>query len=324
MLKLLLYCSYSGSAVGYQKAVVDIIEKNVRRDRGYEIPEPVSYIWTHGGARAAAGQHKGSGYFLAKKISYLNEYRQRDEQGRKVFMNCALIGEDLQELEFAANGFLACYKAATRTLGNLLVVDDTDIGYTVQDFEELERWFERCIQAGKTAPVRVKVAEKPISFIVLEADWEYFISQCRVVSLKGVVCPPNPMSDETYLRLIDKSREEFPIPLAMTAEEQPEYVEAQAAEQTFPKNTIGTTIPEKEPEKQPRNALTHPDAEFLDGEEKFRKTPASMTHTTNSKIDQKKPVSFVPENDHRTVRGWWLLVPVVIFVVILLWKIFLY
>lgn len=286
MLRLFLYCSYSGSAAGYQKAVVDAAEKTVRKDRGGEIPEPVSYIWTHGGARAAAGWSRGSGYFLVKKIAYLNEGKQRDEQGRKVFMNCALAGEDRQELEYAANGFLACYKAASRGLGELLVMDESDIGYTIRDFAGLAAWFEQCIHAGRAAQPRVRVSERPISFIVLEADWEYFIGQCRAASLRGAACPPNPMSDEVYTKLLERSLEEFPAPPAPPApaaeaqegaavpaeekpavpEEEPDPKEAPAEEEKPPEAPPAETpveasvkTPEDDPPEQPDETPAEPE-----------------------------------------------------------------
>lgn len=216
MVNVLLYCSYSGSAVGYQKAVVDESEKTVRSPRDGEIPKLVSQIWTHGGAHAAAGFSDGAAYFLVKRMNYQNENKQRDEQGRKVFMNCAFTGSDRVELQQLADGFIMCYQAAVRKLGDLLVMDESEIGYTIQDFDGLHDLLSSCIAAGRQVRTSwVGMLNSAISFVALEGDWNYFAAQ------NGVPASPRPrnmMESRAYQRMLEESRTEFS---SLTAEPDP-------------------------------------------------------------------------------------------------------
>ena len=66
MINVFLYCSYSGSPVGYQKAFVDLQARTVRRPREDDIPPLVNQIMMHGGTAAAAGCDAGTEYFLVK------------------------------------------------------------------------------------------------------------------------------------------------------------------------------------------------------------------------------------------------------------------
>lgn len=210
MISVLLYCSYSGSAVGFQQAVVDESERTVRSPREGELPKLVGQIWTHGGAHSAAGFQEGTAYFLVKRMACQNMDKQRNEPGRKVFMNCAFAGGDRVETQQLADGFFACYQAAMQKLGGLLVVNDTEIGYTIQDFDGLHALLSSCIKAGRTVrPSRVGALNSPISFIALEGDWAYFTSQA------GVPASPRPMhmmEAAAYQRMLAESRTELPSP----------------------------------------------------------------------------------------------------------------
>lgn len=210
MINVFLYCSYSGSAVGYQRAVVDEAAQTVRSPREGEIPRLIHQIWTHGGASAAAGVDGGKPYFLVKRIEYQNENKQRDEQGRKVFMNCAFTGDDREELRRFADGFFACYQAAVKRLGELLEVDDTEIGYTLRDFDGLHGLLSSCVEAGRRVRVsRVGPLERSVSFIALEGDWAYFVKQneCPAVPRPGVM-----MESKAYQRMLAESRQDFSAP----------------------------------------------------------------------------------------------------------------
>ncbi len=210
MIKLLLYCSYSGSAVGYQRAIVDEAAKTVRRPREGEVPKLVGQIWTHGGASAAAGVEGASAYFLVKRMEYQNRDKQQDEQGRKVYMNCAFTGNSRTELQYLADGFLSHYKAAVLELGDLLTVDDSEIGYTIQDFDRFQRLVRACISAGKRIrTARVGALEGAISFVALEGDWSYFTSQNAVPAFPR---PKTMLTAADYQRMLAESRESFPPP----------------------------------------------------------------------------------------------------------------
>ncbi len=210
MIKLLLYCSYSGSAVGYQRAIVDEAAKTVRRPREGEVPKLVGQIWTHGGASAAAGVEGASAYFLVKRMEYQNRDKQQDEQGRKVYMNCAFTGNSRTELQYLADGFLSHYKAAVLELGDLLTVDDSEIGYTIQDFDRFQRLVRACISAGKgIRTARVGALEGAISFVALEGDWSYFTSQNAVPAFPR---PKTMLTAADYQRMLAESRESFPPP----------------------------------------------------------------------------------------------------------------
>lgn len=219
MIKLLLYCSYSGSAVGYQRAIVDEAAKTVRRPREGEVPKLVGQIWTHGGASAAAGVEGASAYFLVKRMEYQNRDKQQDEQGRKVYMNCAFTGNSRTELQYLADGFLSHYKAAVLELGDLLTVDDSEIGYTIQDFDRFQRLVRACISAGKgIRTARVGALEGAISFVALEGDWSYFTSQNAVPAFPR---PKTMLTAADYQRMLAESRESFPPPEANRAEKPP-------------------------------------------------------------------------------------------------------
>ncbi len=210
MIKLLLYCSYSGSAVGYQRAIVDEAAKTVRRPREGEVPKLVGQIWTHGGASAAAGVEGAGAYFLVKRMEYQNRDKQQDEQGRKVYMNCAFTGNSRAELQYLADGFLSHYKAAVLELGDLLTVDDSEIGYTIQDFDRFQRLVRACISAGRRIRTsRVGVLEGAISFVALEGDWSYFTSQNAVPAFPR---PKTMLTAADYQRMLAESRESFPPP----------------------------------------------------------------------------------------------------------------
>lgn len=209
MINVFLYCSYSGSAVGYQKAVVDRTGKTVRSPREGEIPKLVNQIWTHGGAIAAAGIDEGVPYFLMKRVEYLNEAKQRDEQGRKVFMNCAFTGNDRSELRQFADGFFSRYQASVKMLGDLLAVDDTEIGYTIQNFDGLDRLLSSCLEAGKRVHTSyVGTLEGAISFIALEGDWAYFVKQNHVPSAPR---PKVMLESKAYERMLTESRKDISL-----------------------------------------------------------------------------------------------------------------
>lgn len=210
MINVFLYCSYSGSAVGYQRAVADEAGKTVRSPREGEIPRLINQIWTHGGASAAAGVDDGTPYFLVKRMEYQNENKQRDEQGRKVFMNCAFTGDDREELRCFADGFFACYRAAVEKLGDLLVVDDTEVGYTIRDFDGLRGLISSCVEAGRRIPAtRVGRLEKSVSFIALEGDWAYFVKQNNVPAVQR---PGVEMESKAYRQMLADSRQDFSVP----------------------------------------------------------------------------------------------------------------
>lgn len=215
MINVLLYCSYNGSAVGYQMSVVDLSEKSVRRARDREMPSIINQIWTHGGASAAAGCVDGNNYFLVKRIEYQNEAKQRDEMGRKIFMNCAFTSGDQAVLQNFANGFFAYYKVVIQKLGDLLVVDDSEIGYTIQDFDALDALISLCTTLGNKVSPKISVTEETISFIALEANWNYFAEQNK--NLK-VSCPRNVLNAKTYKEMMEKSRSAFPETKPMTEE----------------------------------------------------------------------------------------------------------
>lgn len=209
MINMLLYCSYNGSAMGYRQAVVDMEEHSVRRGRNGEIPSIVDVIWTHGGARAAAGCDKdGVEYFLAKRIEYHNEKKDRDEAGRTIYINCAFTGTKKGELRTFANGFLACFQEAIQRLGDLIVtVDDGNIGYTIQDYDGLELLLSSCMEAGRVAKAVIRNIDRLVSFVALEADWDYFVKQNRIPGLEKK--PYQCIREEKYLEI---TRNSSPLP----------------------------------------------------------------------------------------------------------------
>lgn len=209
MINMFLYCSYNGSAVGYRQAVVDMEAHNVRRERNGEIPSVVDVIWTHGGARAAAGCDKdGVEYFLAKRIEYQNEKKDRDEAGHMVYINCAFTGTKKGELRTFANGFLACFQEAVQSLGNLIVtVDDGNIGYTIQDYDGLELLLSSCMEAGRVAKAVIRNIDRLVSFVALEADWDYFVKQNRIPGLEKK--PYQCIREQKYLEI---TRSSGPLP----------------------------------------------------------------------------------------------------------------
>ena len=55
MIKVYLYCSYNGSAVGYQMTYVDREKREVIHSSRRVIPEIISNLWTHSGATSRHG-----------------------------------------------------------------------------------------------------------------------------------------------------------------------------------------------------------------------------------------------------------------------------
>lgn len=256
MINVLLYCSYSGSAVGYQQAIVDEAAKTVRRPREGEVPRLVGQIWTHGGARAAAGCVRGNAYFLIKRMDYQDKDKQQDEQGRKVYMNCAFTGNDRTELQYLADGFLSCYKAAVQALGDLLVIDDTEIGYTIQDLDGLHRLLASCVAAGRRLPSsRTGALEGAISFVALEGDWSYFTAQNDIPALPR---PKTMLAASAYQQMLAEGLETFPPPEPAIPASKPVAATPAAEEDPAPVRAaaLAETASSSEPEAPKKRAAS--------------------------------------------------------------------
>lgn len=324
MVNVLLYCSYSGSAVGYQKAVVDKDQKIVRSPQKGEIPKLVDQIWTHGGAIAAAGVSDGTPYFLMKRIEYQNENKQLDEQGRKVFMNCAFTGSNHKELQQFADGFFSFYQAAVKKLGDLLVVDDTEIGYTIQDFDGLHALVSFCVEAGKRVRVsQIGTLEGAISFVALEGDWAYFVKQN---SIPAASKPATMLESKAYQRMLEKGQKDLILPEPETPP--PRRPDARpVTKPERPAETVENSKEIKKPpatereasaaktEKPPAAPESQRDMPRPDYEKSLKDMERHITDTLLDKLEQEKTTSHqrAEEQNSRLERqGFWIKVAIVL------------
>ena len=274
MINVFLYCSYSGSPVGYQKAFVDLQARTVRRPREDDIPPLVNQIMMHGGTAAAAGCDAGTEYFLVKHFEYRNDSLPPNTPGKKVFLNCAFTGGSPDEMQSLANGFLLCFRAVSRKLGGLLVLNDSEIGYTVTDLGGLQALIASCIAAGGGgSQAKVRMTGAQISFIVLEGDWDYFLSQNRI----SAQCPQNCMKIRQYRNMLDTSREDLPAP-------RPAAAPARPAARAQPKFSILSDLSEgllfsAEPEPEPEDddtALLPDETKTIEAARPSRPAPAEQ------------------------------------------------
>lgn len=209
MIKFYLYCSYSGSAVGYQMTYADRNNREVIHSSRGVIPDIISDLWTHSGASFIAGQASPDmNYVVIKNIDYTNPQKQLDMLGRKVYMNCAITGgaDDALDMKYLTEGFLKCYNAAAGLMCDMLELCRSRAGYTV-DFDKLERLLASCLRAGKHSGLGFSVNfDKKVTAVALDADWAYFCEQNKV---NKFLKPSVVISLGEYKALIAQSENSF-------------------------------------------------------------------------------------------------------------------
>lgn len=198
MIDVFLYCSYNLAAAGYQLSKADYTNEKmtlINRENLNMIPGMVKTIFTHGGAKIVLGQYQSDKiYFILKGIVNENQEKNRDEQGRKVFVNIAFVGTstDAKRMTELGQYVLGNFPEFSREICNMIIVKNDAIGYEA-NYSQLKEFLNRFGQgrilfmeaaSGNKyldAVKRINISSiNNFAFVVLDSSWKYFFDMCGI------------------------------------------------------------------------------------------------------------------------------------------------